>query len=631
MKLRRRRRRWAAIPVVLLSALLFGLFAELDLDAFRGRVVDTVSTWLDQPVTLGGRLGIRLAANPVLVLPEVEVGDRVLGVREARITVRFWPLLVGRIEPKSIALVGPRIRLAAFAAWRATAGDWPALPIERLEIVDGVVDGPEGRLLDQLALAIVPTGPIGPFDIRGTGRSAGEAVRLEVTLGRLEPGRPVGFAARVQGGGMEASLTGAANRGAGGLELGGPLKVAAADASRLLSRLGIVAAPIAGPGTIEAKLAWSEKRVVLSDFVFESDGTRATGRIDLAESLRAGEIQLAFGRLEAERWRDTLVGIRSGAGGRDLSVLLSAEAISLRGALVRQARAELRLLDRQMALRQLQALAPGGTEITAFGRISSMETRVLYEGEIDLVSDNLRVALAWLGLEPSSVAPDRLRRAQLSLRLSFDGERATVPSFDLKLDTSRMLGSGNFALAAAPRIDLRVAIDRITLDPYLPLLGAALEAGVTGNVTAFADLATWQGIGLRDADVDAVILPAALDLRRLRIGEVAGARFAAAGRAALEDTGSDLSFDLTTRRPSELFRLFANGDAVTLPADAMVTAAGRLQGGLSDLRLSGAIVSPEGTSNLDGTVDLTGPGAPSLQAGPELRRLIDRLAGRGHR
>ncbi|MBM3550123.1 MAG: hypothetical protein FJX54_24575 [Alphaproteobacteria bacterium] len=631
MRPRRRKRRWAAIPVVLVSALLFGLFAELDLDSFRGRVVDSVSAWLDRPVTLGGRLGIRLAANPVLVLPELEVGDRLLTAREARITVAFWPLLVGRIEPKSIALVGPSIRLAAFAAWRTSSGAWPTLPIERLEITDAVVEGPEGRLLEQLALTIAPASPVGPFDVRGTGRSGGEPVRFEMTLGRLDSGRPVGFAAKVQGGGMEAALTGAANRGGAGLELGGPLKLTAADASKSLARIGIVSAPFAGPGTVEAKLAWAEGRVTFSDFAFESDGTRVTGRIDLAESLRAGEVQLAFGRLEAERWRDTVLELRSGADGRDLSVLLSAEAISLRGALVRQARAELRLLDRQMALRQLQALAPGGTEITAFGRISSTGTKPVYEGEIDLLSDNLRVALAWLGLEPSGVAPDRLRRVQVSLRASFDGERVTVPSFDLKLDTSRMLGSGSLVPAATPRVDLRVAIDRITLDPYLPLFALAFDAGVLGNLTASADLATWQGIGLRDLDIDAVILPGGLDLRKFRVGEVAAARFTAAGRVSLADANSDLSFDLTTRRPSELFRLFANGDAAVLATDGAISAAGKLQGALFDLKLSGAVVSPEGTSNLDGRVDLTGPGAPTLHPGPGLRRMIDRLAGRGGR
>ena len=629
MRPRRRRRRWAAIPVVLASALLFALFTELDLDAFRGRAVDSVSTWLDQPVTLGGRLSIRLAANPVLVLPEVEVGDKLLTAREARVTVRFWPLLVGRIEPKSVALVGPHIRLSAFAAWRTRGGDWPSVPIERLDIVDGIVDGPEGRLIDQLAFAVVPTTPTGPFDLRGTGRSGGEPVRLEMTLGRLESGRPVGFAAKMQGGGMEASLTGAANRGAAGLELGGPLKITTADAGKFLARFGIVSAPFTGPGTAEAKFAWAEGRVILSDFSFESSGQRVTGRIDLAESLRAGEIQLAFGRFEAERWRETIVALRDGADGRDLSVLLTADAVSLRGALVRQARAELRLLDGQLALRQLQALAPGGTELTVFGRISIAGATPLYEGEIDLVSDNLRVALAWLGLEPAGIAPDRLRRAQVSLRMSFDGERVTVPSFDLKLDTSRMLGSGNFSLTSAPRIDLRVAIDRITLDPYLPLLAAALGAGTTGHVSASADLATWQGIGLRDLDVEALIVEGALDLRRFRVGEVAGARLTVAGRLAFEDAGSDLSFDLMTRRPSELFRLFANGDAAGIPADATVVAAGRLQGAPSDLKLSGAVVTPDGTSILDGEVDLTGPGAPTLQAGPELRRLIDRLAGRG--
>ncbi len=631
MRFRRRKRRWAAIPVVLLSAVLFGLFTQIDLDAFRGRAVDSVSAWLDQPVTLGGRLGIRWSGGPVLVLPDLEVGDKLLTAREARIAVRFWPLLVGEIEPRIVSLVGPRLRVAALGDWRSRAGEWPTLPLERLDIVDGALDGPEGQVLDQATLAVVPGSPTGPFDVRGTARIGVEPARIEVMVGRLDAGRPVGFAAKVQSAGAEVSLAGAANRGANGLEIGGPIKLTTGDGARLLARLGIVAVPLAGPAAAEAKLAWSDGRVVLSDVSVDVDGARIGGRIDLAESFRAGEIQLGFGRLELERWLGTIEGLRGGADGRDLSVVLTAEAVGVRGGLVRQVRAEVRLLDRQMAIRQVSALAPGGTELTAFGRISTTGAAPMYEGEADLVSDNLRVALAWLGVEPVGVPPDRLRRAALSFRLTYDGERLTVPSFDLKLDTSRMIGSGNLMLAPKPMIDLRVAVDRITVDPYLPLVGEAMATGVGGHVAASADLATWHGIGLRDLDLEADIDGRTLDFRRFRIGEAAGARVSAAGKFVADGDGTDISFDLATRRPSELLRLFGNGDGAGVADDTPVTAVGRFQGPLSALKLSGAAVTPEGTTDLDGTAALAGADAPSLDPGPALRRLIEALAVRGGR
>jgi hypothetical protein len=298
---------------------------------------------------------------------------------------------------------------------------------------------------------------------------------------------------------------------------------------------------------------------------------------------------------------------------------------------VRQARAEIRLLDRQMALRQLSALGPGGTELTAFGRISSTDATPVYEGEADIVADNLRVALAWLGIEPVGVPPDRLRRAALSFRMTFDGERVTVPSFDLKLDTSRMLGSGNLSWAPVPQVDLRIAVDRITLDPYLPLAGAALASGIEGHIAASADLATWHGIGLRDLDLEADIDNGTIDFRRFRIGEVAGARVAAEGKLTMENDATVLTFDLATQRPAELLRLMGNGDGAGVPDNTTVTAAGRLAGALSDLKLSGAVVSPEGTTELDGTAKLAGTDAPSFDPGPALRRLIAALTVRGGR
>jgi hypothetical protein len=284
-----------------------------------------------------------------------------------------------------------------------------------------------------------------------------------------------------------------------------------------------------------------------------------------------------------------------------------------------------------MALRQLSALGPGGTELTAFGRISSTDAEPAYEGEVDLVADNLRVALAWLGIEPVGIPPDRLRRAAISFRMTFDGERLTVPSFDLKLDTSRMLGSGNLLLGKEPQIDLRLAVDRITVDPYLPLVGAALAAGVGGHVAASADLATWHGIGLRDLDLEADLGDSSLEFRRFRIGDAAGARVSAAGKLDIEGDATNVSFDLATRRPSELLRLFGNGDGAGVADNTAVTAVGRLTGSFDALKLSGAVVSPEGTTELDGTAKLAGTDAPNLDPGPALRRLIEALAVRGSR
>lgn len=629
MRVRRRRRRWGPILAILGFASVFAAGSQLDLDVFRGRAVDAVSVWLDQPVTLGGRVGFRLSDGPVLVLPDLEVGNHLLTAREARIGVRFWPLLLGRVEPRAIVLVAPRLRLAALAAWRAGSGEWPALPFERLEVQDGAFETADGEVIDQVSMAVVPGSPTGPFDIRGAGRRDGETFRLETTLGRLDPGRPAGFSSKLLGGGIEASFAGMINRGTDGFEIGGPLKVAAADGGTLLTRLGIVAAPALGPTTLEAKLAWSGGRLVLSDLTFEAGALRVTGHASLAESLRAGEIQLAFGRVELEPWQAALAGLLGGASGRDLSLVLSAEALGVRGGLLRQARVDARLLDHQLAIRQLSALAPGGTEVTLFGRVSSSGERPTYEGEIDLVSDNLRLALGWLGLEPVGIAPDRLRRVGLSARLAFDGERLTMPSFDLKLDTSRMLGSGNLALTPSPRLELRLAVDRVALDPYQPLLAAGLAAGIAGTIAVSADLVTWQGIGLRDVDVEANLAGPSIDLRRLRVAEAAGARFSATGNVSLDGSASDLSFDLTTERSSDLLRLFGNSEAANRADNAIVAVAGRLQGALAELTLSGAIVSPEGTTPLDGIAHLAGSRSPSFEPGPELRRLVESLGARG--
>jgi hypothetical protein len=626
MRPRRRRRRWGLPVLALAAGLIGGLILQVDIDVFRGRAVDAVSSWLDRPVTLGGRLGFRLWDGPALVLPEIEVGEQVLTARQARIGLRFWPLLVGRLEPRTLSLIEPHLRLDAFAVWRSTEGGWPVLPLERLDVVDGVLEGSAGVLVEGVGMSVVPAAANGPFEIRAGGRRGQDQFRLEATVGRLEAGRPGGVVVKLQGGGIESSLTAAINRGPLGLEIGGPLKLAAADAAATLAHLGLAATPVSGPLSAEAKLVWADGRVRLSELTMAATGFDVAGAVDLAESLRAGEAQLTFRRLEIEPWLGTLSALLDGAPGRDLSVTLNAEAALLRGGLVRQLRAELRLLDGQLALRQLNALLPGGTELSGFGRVSSTGPQPAYEGEVDIVSDNLRVALSWLGLEPRAIAPDRLRRAALSARMSLVGDRLAVPSFDLKLDTSRMFGGGTLTLVAAPRLDLRLAIDRIPLDPYQPLLATAMGLGVNGTVALSADLVTWHGLPLRDVDIDGAIDGARVDLKRLRIAEIAGARLSAAGRADFSRSQAELSFDLTTARPAELLRQFGQpggpGNGTT------VAAAGRMQGPLSELALSGAVVAPNLSSSIDGILRLEGERAPTLEPGSELKALIERLGTR---
>jgi hypothetical protein len=629
MRPRRRRRRWGLPVLVLVAGLIGGLILHVDVDVFRGRAVDAVSSWLDQPVTLGGRLGFRLWDGPALVLPEIEVGEHALTAREARIGLRFWPLLVGRFEPRTLSLIEPRLRLERFAVWRSTEGGWPSLPLERLDVVDGILEGQAGPIVEGVGIAVVPAAANGPFDIRAGFRRGGDQFRLDATIGRLEASRPGGAVVKLQGGGLDISLTAAVNRGQQGLEVGGPIKIAVADAPAALARLGLVATPTSGPATAEAKLVWADGRVRLSELSITGSGFDVAGSVDLAESLRAGEAQLAFRRLEIERWLGTLTALLDGAPGRDLSVTLSAEAALLRGGLVRQLRTELRLLDGQLALRQLNALLPGGTELSGFGRVSSTGPQPVYEGEIDVVSDNLRTALSWLGLEPRGIAPDRLRRAAFSARLTFAGDRLTVPNFDLKLDTSRMFGGGSLTIGASPRLDLKLAIDRVPFDPYQPLLAAAMDLGLAGTITISADLVTWHGLPLRDVDIDAAIDGRRIDLRRLRIAEIAGARLAVTGRTDLARSQAELSFDLTTTRPAELLRQLGQADGAAASTGATIAAAGRIEGSLSELALSGAVVAPNLSSTIDGILRLEGERAPTLEPGPELGRLIDRLAA-GH-
>jgi len=214
----------------------------------------------------------------------------------------------------------------------------------------------------------------------------------------------------------------------------------------------------------------------------------------------------------------------------------------------------------------------------------------------------------------------------LSARLGFDGERLHASSFDLKLDTSRMVGSGSLTLGAVPRFDLRLVLDRVTLDPYLPLLAAGFGGGLDGAVALSADLVTWRGLPLRDFDLDLQLAGATADLRRLHVGEVVGGELSATGRIARAAGGAaDLRFDIVTRTPSDLLRAAGAVDGSVLPEGEVLAVAGRVQGAPDRLALTGAAHAPRLDALLDGILDLSGADAPRFTPGPSLDAALRQL------
>ena len=97
------------------------------------------------------------------------------------------------------------------------------------------------------------------------------------------------------------------------------------------------------------------------------------------------------------------------------NLTLSVQSLIYKKSSIREAKLNASLVNREITLSQLSALLPGNTDIAVFGFISESSTESVFEGSIDLVTNDLQELLRWNGLTPTAVAPNRLNKLKISL------------------------------------------------------------------------------------------------------------------------------------------------------------------------------------------------------------------------
>ena len=170
-----RRRQWilpavalvvalAAVPVLLVPRLL-------DEGALRARAEGFVGRRLGAALAIEGGAALAFRPDPKLVLDDVRVRYPSRTLRAARVEadLAVLPLLIGRLQPEALRLVGARVDLAEASAWRGLP---PENALPDLVIEDGglTLGGlPDGKLrLSNVAgtIAATPTGQTA-FDFAG--------------------------------------------------------------------------------------------------------------------------------------------------------------------------------------------------------------------------------------------------------------------------------------------------------------------------------------------------------------------------------------------------------------------------------------------------------------------------------
>ncbi len=574
--------------------------------------------------------GLRLASLPGMAEPDV--------IRIARLDARLslLRLLVGEIEIENLDVGGAEINLARASDGQGNwtfAGANPAalgdaevlgaltgglpLSFRRLALDKGVLvlhgaDGTVERLEDISAVVKADT-PNGPFALDARAVLHGQALAITLSAGRQQAGQPVpfGLGLTLSGDAARLKFSGTATTsGTFGLE--GKLSLVSADAGKAAAGLGHdLPKPLAGAFELETMLSASTSRMKLAGLSVRAGDIAVTGEIETTAGATDGapaqvDARLAIGQIDLDALVEALgatpatttapppaVGAEPVAStaaftlptGLDGRFVLDIGALGLKGGVVQQVALEASLAGGVMTLTKGSALLPGGSDARLTGQVRQTALGPRFDGTLDLASSNLRGLVAWLGVGGGFATGDRANGLHLTTRIGATAEVVQLADIDLQMDGSRLTGAAAVALRARPSFSIDASVDQIDLGSYLGGEGTGLPsldrlADFDTNFRFKVGRMIWRESTISGVDADIALLRGTLNVNRLEVADLAGARLSGGGM--VRDLGGrpvvDVNLLVDAADPLPVLRLAG----LTPPAGA------RLGTGHLELNLAGA-------------------------------------------
>ncbi|CAH0226657.1 AsmA-like C-terminal region-containing protein [Roseomonas sp. CECT 9278] len=608
----------ALLPLALLATAWFGP-RFLDGEAQRERVAAIATARLGRPVTLNGTVRLTLLPQPMVEAAAIRIDDPeadAIGVsaRALRLRLGLLPLLLGRLEPRDLVLVGADIRLP-----------WPPPSIGALRPPPWLVDFDArieesrvaigGAVLEGVAARLAAPGPLDAVRTEGSFTWQGAPVRFEAVLGRpgFDGAATLDVGLSLQGAGANARGIVVAE---GGFE--GRVEAAGPDLAALFA-----SAP--GPFRATGRLVVTGELAAADDLALDLGGVtgRAAATFRFAPAPRI-DIALALARLDLDAWVAALRG--AAAPPLPVGLDIAAEAASYAGQTLRRLRGGIFREADRLTLTDLAVLLPGDAQVEGAGATHGqrLELGLRFSGP------SLRATAGAFGLPVDRFDPAALRAFEGHARIELDGTQVGVPELAATIDRSRVSGAGVLRFGARPALGLGLTFDRLDLDRLLPPAGGWAEAlrtppGFDANLRIAADTLAWRGIAAERGALDAVMEGGRIGVRRLsaRIGAadvtLAGSlmlgatpRFAELGLEVAAASATGLAELLAPRLAlppalaGQALHLRVNGGG---PGEALALA---IEGELGELRAEGQATLNLGQARAGGTLTLRHPGAPRL-------------------
>ncbi len=642
---------------------------------------------------------------------------------EARVSVAFGPLFEGQLaivvtllrptvnlEKSADGRTNWQFDTAAPTAGDAVPGeqsggqtDGPNVKLDSFRIVDGTIsylDAEKGAFerIERLNSDISFDSLQGPFRLEGETTVRGLPVSIEASTGRLKPDEPLSFLVEMKtpGGNTEMQVRGNLSDSTGDPSVKAEVTATVEDAAALLrASLGGTPPPVmAQPLSIQAGLDASAEAVALNAIEVEFGEARLTGDIKaelgatqkVSAVLRAGNLNLdAFldgGSDATAKTPDSAAGgsdtspttdgepgppqmKTTEAGGFELPMDLDAtvdvlaDVVQYHGSVIRGVTVKTALKGGRIAVEDVSAVFPGNSTVAVNGSVVAANGEPQIDLRVNGRSDNLREVLEWLDVDIAAVPADRLRRFTLSTDVAGTPRNLTARNIAMKLDSSQISGGLALVLRDKPAFGLRLAVDKLNLDGYLPPndrpinvspgLPAGQKAGseetpadetpayveaiellnrFDANIDATVGTVIVSRTPVSGLAVDLTVVNGGLDIRRLKVDDFAGVRADAKGKLGIA-TGqpsfeAEYRIDVTDK--PRFVRFLGNPPELRNRQFGRIAASGKGSGSLESLSLDTKLEAMGGTLVLDGSIaqPLLAPQfnlAATLRA-PELVRVL---------
>lgn len=493
------------IGALVAAALIIPSF--LDWTKYRTEIESAAEAATGRDVQIDGDISFAVLPSPALTAEKITLANTSGGAARDMATVDaldvrvgLWPLLLGRVEVRSIVLVRPIIALEVLQDGRrnwdfskqdasAPAQGGRDVQVDHFAVKDGTLTYEDLRngsrqVLRQINIAVAAPSLKGPVAVSGDLAWRQTPLKLDARMGVADAAGAAPLAAELEVGGARIKFTGTAKLG-DALAMDGQLGIRAANLTPFLAAVHAMTegegepAALNLPLNVEADVKYGADKLDLGGLTVVVGESTATGTVTVG----LGEVMDMRGKLalslldldaiEAARPEQP----KEDTGPKD--ILAALEALAITGALELSAKtvryggqnasnvsATIKADGARIDISGAEAALPGGGKLALSGRFVKTPSPNL-TGRLDLQAASLRQVLEWLDAMPQDIAQNRFQAIALTTGLRLEGDAFAADDLKLKLDGMSAQGRLRYVDAASPLLDADLTIDRLDLTGYV--------------------------------------------------------------------------------------------------------------------------------------------------------------------